>query len=134
MTAEQVTVILQARTSSSRLPGKVVANLAGRPLLAFLVERLSRCKAVNRIILATTESEADNQLEVLGKSLGLIVVRGDEADVLSRFALAAEQTDAQVLVRITGDCPFVDPSLLEDMIDEFRKTNVDYLSNCITPT
>ena len=134
MTADQVTVILQARTSSSRLPGKVVANLAGRPLLAFLVERLSRCKAVNRIILATTESEADNQLEVLGKSLGLIVVRGDEADVLSRFALAAEQTDAQVLVRITGDCPFVDPSLLEDMIDEFRKTNVDYLSNCITPT
>ena len=68
MTAEQVTVILQARTSSSRLPGKVVANLAGRPLLAFLVERLKRCKAVNRIILATTESEADNQLEVLGKS------------------------------------------------------------------
>ena len=115
MTTDQVAVIVQARTGSSRLPGKVVADLAGRPMLAFLVERLKRCIGVDRIILATTELEEDDQLEVLGTSLGLTVVRGDQDDVLSRFALAAEQTDAQVLVRITGDCPFVDPSLLEDI-------------------
>ena len=131
--ADQVAVILQARTGSSRLPGKVLADLAGRPMLAFLVERLRRCRSVDRCILATTELVEDDDLAELGDSLGLTAVRGSQQDVLSRFALAVEHTDAPVLVRITGDCPLVDPGLLEEMIHEFRGQDIDYFSNCASP-
>ena len=132
--ADQVVVILQARTGSSRLPGKVLADLAGRPMLAFLVERLKRCSAVDRVILATTDSPDDDALAALGETLGLTVFRGSQNDVLSRYALAAEQTDALVLVRITGDCPLVDPGLLGEMIDEFRAQDIHYFSNNLFPT
>ncbi|MBM5800120.1 MAG: aminotransferase class III-fold pyridoxal phosphate-dependent enzyme [Cyanobacteria bacterium K_DeepCast_35m_m2_023] len=132
--ADQVAVILQARTGSTRLPGKVLADLAGRPMMAFLVERLKRCNLVDRCILATTELAEDDVLAELGDSLGLTVVRGSRRDVLSRFILALEHTDAPLLVRITGDCPLVDPNLLEEMIHEFRGKDIDYLSNCIFPT
>jgi len=132
--ADQVAVILQARTGSSRLPGKVLADLAGRPMLAFLVERLQRCALVDRCILATTGLPEDDGLAELGQTLGISVVRGSQDDVLSRFALAAEHTDAPILIRITGDCPFVDPGLLEEMIHEFREHKVDYFFNCGTPT
>lgn len=131
---DQVAVILQARTGSSRLPGKVLADLAGRPMLTFLVERLKRCSSVDRVILATTALAEDDDLAELGKTLGLTVVRGSQNDVLSRYALAADQTEAPVLVRITGDCPFVDPDLLGDMIREFGSQKVDYLANCFPPT
>ena len=131
---DQVAVILQARSGSSRLPGKVLADLAGRPMLAFLVERLKRCSAVDRVILATTDSPKDDALAELGEILGLTVCRGSQNDVLSRYALAAEQTDASVLVRITGDCPFVDPGLLGEMINEFSGQDIDYFSNCLIPT
>ena len=134
MATDKVAVILQARTGSSRLPGKVLADIAGQPMLAFLIERLMRCKKVDRFILATTESQEDKQLAELGSSLGLTVVRGSEEDVLSRFALAARCTDAPILVRITGDCPLVDPSLLQEMIKEFSEKEIDYLSNSISPT
>ena len=132
--ADQVAVILQARTGSSRLPGKVLADLSGRPMLTFLVERLRRCPSIDRCILATTELVEDDGLAELGHSLGLTVVRGSQQDVLSRFALAVESTDAPVLVRITGDCPFVDPGLLEEMIHEFHDQDIDYFSNCLSPT
>ena len=131
---KQVAVILQARTGSSRLPGKVLADLAGRPMLAFLVERLKRCTLVNQLILATTELAEDDSLSELGKSLGLIVVRGSQNDVLSRFVLASQYTQAEVLVRITADCPFSDPGLLKEMIHEFSAQEIDYFSNCISPT
>ena len=127
---KHVAVILQARTGSSRLPGKVLADLSGRPMIAFLVERLRRCAAIDQLILATTDLLQDDCLAELGERLGLIVVRGSQKDVLSRFVLAAKSTDAKVLVRITGDCPFVDPVLLGDMIHEFNDRKVDYFSNC----
>ena len=132
--ADQVVVILQARTGSSRLPGKVLADLGGRPMLAFLVERLQRCDYVDQCILATTDLAEDDALAELGESLGLLVVRGSENDVLSRFVLASEQTNANFIVRITGDCPLIDPGILADMIIEFRDQEFDYYSNAITPT
>ena len=134
MAVKQVAVVLQARTGSSRLPGKVLADLGGRPMLAFLVERLRRCEAIDQIILATTDLSEDDALAELGESLGLSVVRGSQNDVLSRFVLATELTQAEVLVRITGDCPLVDPGLLEEMIHEFLGQEIDYLSNCTSPT
>lgn len=132
--ADQIAVILQARMGSSRLPGKVLADLGGRPMLAFLVERLKRCVSVDRFILATTELAEDDPLVELGDSLGLVVVRGSQNDVLSRFVLAAEHTQANILIRITGDCPFLDPGLLEEMIHDFLGQEIDYFSNCTLPT
>jgi glutamate-1-semialdehyde 2,1-aminomutase len=132
--SDHIAVILQARTGSSRLPGKVLADLGGRPMLAFLVERLQRCQAVDQIILATTDQPEDDALVALGSSLGLRIVRGSEQDVLARFALAAESTDASILVRITGDCPLLDPVLLGEMIANFQQQDVDYFSNCLPPT
>ena len=131
---DQVALILQARTGSTRLPGKVLADLSGRPMLAFLVERLKRCVSINQLILATTELTEDDRLSELGDSLGLTVVRGSNEDVLARFSLAVEHTTAQVLVRITGDCPFADPGLIEEMVHEFRGKDIDYFSNTISPT
>ena len=93
-----------------------------------------RCTSVDKIILATTELSDDDGLAALGDSLGLVVVRGSQQDVLSRFVLALESTDASILVRITGDCPFVDPDLLEEMIEEFCCSRYDYFTNCISPT
>ena len=131
---DQVSVILQARTGSRRLPGKVLLDLAGRPMLAFLVERLKRCDLIDRVILATTDSAEDDGLAKLGASLGLTVVRGSQIDVLARFVLALQHTDAPVLVRITGDCPFVDPGLLDEMIRQFNDHDIDYLTNSVPPT
>ncbi len=127
-------VILQARMSSSRLPGKVLEDLGGRSLLAFLVERLRTCDAVDEIILATSDQSADDVLEDLADSLTLAVVRGSEHDVLSRFILAAESTSASTLIRITGDCPLIDNKLLDHAIETFNRQEIDYLSNCNPPS
>jgi len=124
----QTAVIIQARYGSSRLPGKVLANLGGRPLIAFLIERLQHCIAIDHILLATTDLAADDSLAALAESLGIRVIRGPERDVLARFALAAESTSATTLVRVTGDCPLVDPDLLTTAIAEFNQQGVDYLS------
>ena len=134
MSTPKVAVILQARTGSKRLPGKVLADLAGQPMLAFLVSRLKQCTSIDEYILATTNLEEDDELTILGKSLGLKVIRGSQNDVLSRYAKAAKSTEAEVLIRITGDCPLVDPSLLTEMIQEFRTMDIDYYSNCMKPT
>ena len=132
--SEKVAVILQARTGSSRLPGKVLADLSGRPMIIFLLERLSRCKCVDRFILATTNLPEDDHLAEICESFGVLVVRGSQDDVLSRYVLAAESTEATTLVRITGDCPFVDPCLLDQMILEFSEQSSDYYSNSLLPT
>ena len=132
--ADQIAAIIQARLGSSRLPGKVLAELGGRPMLTFLVERLRCCTVIDRIVLATTDQPSDEVLADLGESLGLVVVRGSESDVLARFAQVAEFTTAPALIRITGDCPLVDPGLLAEAIKQFQAQGVDYLSNCVPPT
>lgn len=130
----QTAVIVQARTGSSRLPNKVLAHLGGRPLIEFLIERLQRCAVIDHIILATTDLRADDTLAALAQSIGVNVIRGSERDVLARFVLAAESSSATTLVRVTGDCPLVDPGLLEIVIAEFFKQEVDYLSNNYPPS
>ncbi len=120
-------VIVQARTGSTRLPGKVLADLHGRPLLFFLLERLNMCEAVDEIIVATTDLPVDDKLANLVEDNGFIVIRGSDKDVLARYKLAAEATTANVLVRVTADCPFVDPQLLSNILEEFDRQDVDYL-------
>ena len=129
-----VAIILQARNKSTRLPRKVMKDLGGRPLLHFLLERLKKCKKIDEIFIATTTNIEDNSLEDLANKLNCKTIRGSENDVLSRFFLVSKKTKSNVFVRITGDCPLIDPKMLDSAVDLFKKNSYDYLSNCNPPT
>lgn len=118
---DRVVAVVQARLGSMRFPAKVLSELQGRPALLFLLQRLSKAKLVDEIMVAIPEGERDDRLDELVHSWGFRVVRGSETDVLSRYARAAEASQADVIVRITGDCPFVDPELVDRVVDAYRQ-------------
>lgn len=120
--------------TSMRLPGKVLLPLAGKPALERLIERLKRSKYVDAIVVATTTNAADDPIVSLAKELHIGYHRGSEADVLKRVLDAARSVSADVIVEITGDCPLMDWRLVDRGIEEFFSHNVDYASNCITPS
>lgn len=115
----RVVCISQARMTSSRLPGKVLLEAAGRPLLAHHLERLRRCRTVDEVVLATTTNAADDPVAALARSLGVTVFRGSEGDVLDRFVGAARASSADVVVRVTADCPLIDPALIDTTVRRF---------------
>lgn len=116
--------------TSSRLPGKVLLPAAGQPMLAHLVRRLQAVASIDGMVLATTTNPTDDVLETFAKNLGLAFFRGSEEDVMLRVIGAAESVGADVVVEITGDCPVIDPDLVEQAILEFKATQIDYVSNC----
>lgn len=113
--------LVQARMSSSRLPGKSLADVGGEPLVALVVRRLSRARLVDDIVIATSDDSVDDPFETAGASLGVGVHRGPRDDVLTRLRGAAGGHPGPV-VRITADCPFVDPALVDRVIDLLRST------------
>jgi glutamate-1-semialdehyde 2,1-aminomutase len=133
-TQPRVVAIVQARTGSTRFPSKVLKPLAGRPMIERLLERLARSRLVHTTCVATTDLPADDALSRLVEALGYRVFRGSEHDVLSRFHGAAAACGAEVVVRITGDCPLVDPVLVDEVISDFLAGNVDYASNVEPPS
>lgn len=123
----KVVCITQARTTSTRLPRKVLMEVQGQSLLAHHLARLQRCTTVHEVVLATTINPTDDDIAALGDISGVRVVRGSESDVLSRFVLAAQVSDADVLVRVTSDCPLIDPVLIDQVVQELlQNQNVDY--------
>jgi glutamate-1-semialdehyde 2,1-aminomutase len=126
--------IVQARMGSTRLPGKVMRYVGGSPLIEVLLGRLSRARFVDKVILATTTSPIDETLAGHVAALGYTVFRGSEDDVLDRFYQAARLCGASTVVRITGDCPLVDPDLVDEVITAYQNNNVDYASNAAPPT
>lgn len=128
-------VILQARMGSTRLPGKVLTEIGGRTMLDRAVTRLRRTRNADEVVVATSVLAADDAIEEHGAELGVRVVRGDALDVLARYVDAARATDADIVVRATSDCPFVDPSLTAAVIDALTADPgpVDYASNAMTP-
>ena len=129
----KIAVIIQARMNSTRLPSKVLAKLNEKSLFEFLVKRLKKSSLINEIILATTNNSIDDPLCEKGKDLNLNIIRGSEDDVLNRFFEASKITKANIFIRVTADCPFIDKFLIEDLINDFSTKNVDYLSNCYPP-
>jgi len=119
---------------STRLPGKVLKPVDGLPLIELLLGRLRRARRVDEIVVATTESDQDEPLLKVVEHLGFRTVRGSERDVLARYASAAEVCEADVVVRITGDCPLIDPELVDQVVDLFLSDGVDYASNSYPPT
>jgi glutamate-1-semialdehyde aminotransferase/spore coat polysaccharide biosynthesis protein SpsF (cytidylyltransferase family) len=121
--------IVQARTGSRRLPGKVLADLGGAPVLARMVERLGRARTLAGIVVATTDRPGDDPVAALAADLGVGCFRGSEDDVLARFAGAAARFEADPIVRLTADCPLIDPALVDACVEAFLATpGCDYAS------
>jgi spore coat polysaccharide biosynthesis protein SpsF len=125
----RIVTIIQARTSSTRLPGKVLMDLAGDSLLARVVTRTSRCPSIGELIVATTTGPEDEPIVALCAARGWTCFRGSRDDVLDRYYRAALEHGAEVVVRICSDCPLIDPGLLERLIGTFLALPpaVDYL-------
>jgi spore coat polysaccharide biosynthesis protein SpsF (cytidylyltransferase family) len=131
----RVVAVVQARMGSTRLPGKVLADVAGRPMLQWVVTRVGRSSSVDEVVVATTTLAQDDILQGLGDELGVRVVRGDALDVLSRYTLAVGETGADVVVRVTSDCPFIDPDLTTTVVTTLvgSEPPIDYVSNALPP-
>ncbi len=129
-------LIVQARMGSTRLPGKVLMDLAGRPMLAQQLRRIARCREVDAVVLATSHNASDDPVAALARQEGVPVFRGDEVDVLGRFVGAAREHGADVVVRVTGDCPLLDPEVTDRVIRELtdHAGACDYASNVLERT
>jgi len=127
--------IIQARMNSTRLPGKVLRPLLGRPMLERMIERLSRCKVLNDIVIATSTSPADDVIAAFAEERGYRWMRGSEQDVLGRYVEAARQFQADIVVRLTGDCPLIDPEVCARVIRKHQNTRTnDLTSNIVKRT
>jgi spore coat polysaccharide biosynthesis protein SpsF len=130
----RVIAVLQARTGSSRLPGKVMADLAGKPLLARVIERAQVVPGVHIVVVATTQAERDRPILELANACGAKAYAGSEEDVLDRYYQAARQFGGEVVVRLTADCPLLDPGVSARVLERYLKGDVDYASNTLAPT
>ena len=117
-----VVAIIQARMSSARLPGKVMAEIAGRPAIGHTIARAKEAAGIDALWLACSRSSADDPLADYARGQAIALYRGDEDDVLSRYAEVADETGAEAIVRLTGDCPMLDPEVIDLAIERFRDT------------
>lgn len=132
MREPRVVAIVQARLGSTRLPGKALVDIAGQPMLAWVVRRLQRARTLHEVAVATTTHPRDAAIADAAHALGARVFRGSEEDVLDRYHRAAAAFRADVIVRITSDCPLVDPELVDEVVRALdRPSRVDYTSNTI---
>jgi glutamate-1-semialdehyde 2,1-aminomutase/spore coat polysaccharide biosynthesis protein SpsF len=124
--------IVQARMTSTRLPGKVLADLGGKPLVAWTLERAARARTIDSVWLATSDQPTDDDLAQWAEAAGWPVFRGSESDVLGRYLGAAEASGADVVVRLTADCPFLAPDVIDDVVTLLATSGADYASNTTT--
>ena len=126
--------IIQARMGSTRFPNKVMRAICGIPMIGLLLERLKNSKLVDQIVLATSEDPRNDLLAKYVRDLQYTVFRGSEDNVLDRYYQAAKEAEADSVVRITGDCPLIDPAIVNQVIAKFKNDGVDYASNTLPPT
>jgi spore coat polysaccharide biosynthesis protein SpsF len=125
----KIVATIEARMTSSRLPGKVLLPASGIPLLQHLVNRLRAVPSLDGIVLATTTNETDDALEAFAGQMSINCFRGSEEDVMSRVIGAAASVNADLVVEITGDCPIIDPQIIEQTIRMYHANPADYVSN-----
>jgi glutamate-1-semialdehyde 2,1-aminomutase len=130
----KIIAIVQARMGSTRLPNKVMKKINGVPMIELLLNRLSQSKELDQVLVATSIDAKNNLLVKHVRALGYVCEQGSEDDVLERYVKAAKAHQADVVVRITGDCPLVDPELVDECIRRFRRDHVDYFSNTNPPS
>lgn len=129
-------ILVQARMTSTRLPGKVLKQVLGKSLLEYQIERLQRVKLADEIAIATTTKKTDDPIIDLCDRLSVAYFRGSEEDVLERYYQAATEHKADAIVRVTSDCPLIDPQVINQVIDYYvqNQSTYDYVSNCIKRT
>lgn len=132
----KVAAIIQARMGSTRLPGKILKEILGKTLLEYQLERVERAQAIDDIIIATTTNKNDDPIVMLCEKLKVKYFRGSEQDVLLRYYEAATKFHTDVIVRLTSDCPIIDPDVIDRVIREYlnNQEKVDYVSNTIERT
>lgn len=134
MSTAPVVAIVQARMTSTRLPGKVLADISGEPMILRQLDRLSRCSSLDSIVVATSVDSSDDALVSVVEAAGYSVVRGSLDDVLARFISAVEASGASTVVRITADCPLHSPEVIDAVVAAFTASGADYASNTMDPT
>jgi glutamate-1-semialdehyde 2,1-aminomutase len=130
----KVVAIVQARMGSTRLPDKVLKTICGKPMIELLLTRLSQSKEIDQIVVATSIDPRNLPLVACVEKLGYACEKGSENDVLERYVQAALKHKADTVVRITGDCPLIDPDLVDETIRKFNQGDFDYVSNSYPPT
>jgi spore coat polysaccharide biosynthesis protein SpsF len=126
----RVVAIIQARMGSTRLPGKVLMPLAGTPMIHRVVERTRRVTCIDEVVVATSVLPEEAPLVAACSAIGVRVIRGSPGDVLSRYALAASEASADIVVRITSDCPLISPMVTARVVESYLAGGCDYASNC----
>jgi len=121
--------IIQARLSSSRLPGKILLEVCGKPLLEHMISRVKRSKKIDEIIVATSINKMDDLIEDWCKKNQIKCFRGPEQDVLKRFKLAKDFINGDTIIRLCSDCPLIDPKVIDDVLEIYETNNFDFVSN-----
>ena len=121
-----IVAIVQARMGSTRLPGKILKSIQGMPMLWHIVSRLKSVDEIDEVVIATSDLPSDDQVYEMAKNYGIACFRGSETDVLNRFYSAAKMMDAQYVIRITGDCPLVDPLTISKLIQLYFNDQFDF--------
>jgi spore coat polysaccharide biosynthesis protein SpsF len=134
MTKGKISIIIQARVDSKRLPNKILKEIIGKPMILHIINRLKKIKNIDQIILATTNKKEDDVIADIAKKNNIFIFRGDDNDVLKRFYDCAIHFEADPIIRITADCPLIDPSLVNEILNFYLNNNYDYVSNTIHPT
>ena len=128
-----IIAIIQARMGSTRLPGKVLMEVNDRPLLAHQLDRISKSKKLDRVVVATSILEKDDEIEAFCKDYGIDCYRGSENDVMSRYYECSKQYNPDTIVRMTADCPLIDPEIIDAVVQKFDDDDVDYCANTVPP-
>lgn len=127
----RIVATIEARMTSTRLPGKVLKEAVGKPMLALMVERLKQVPSLDDVVIATTTNATDDPVVDLAEALGIGYFRGSEHDVMGRVLGTARAHDIDVIVETTGDCPLIDPDIVERCVQTYFQSDVDYLSNAL---
>ena len=131
---KKITVIVQARTGSKRLPKKILKKILNKPMIWYVLKRIKKIKRIEQIVIATTIEREDDVIIKIVKENKISLFRGESSDVLDRFYNCAKKFDADPIIRITSDCPLIDPFLVDEILEFYLNHNFDYVSNTIEPT
>jgi spore coat polysaccharide biosynthesis protein SpsF len=127
----KVVATIEARMTSTRLPGKVLLEIGGKPALAYMINRIKQSRLVDDIVVATTVNDSDQPIIDLCNKIGCKYFRGSEEDVLLRVLEAAKSVNADIIVELTGDCPFIDPDIIDRVVKLYFSGDYDYASNVV---
>lgn len=130
----KVTIMVQARTGSERFPKKILKKIEKKPMIWHVINRLQDVKGINNIILVTTKKKEDSKLEKSIQEFNVEVFRGESENVLKRFYDCAILHSSDIIIRITGDCPLIDPKIINEMLKKFLRNDYDYITNTLPPT